>query len=161
MWLLQFAVRNNYKCCTTIRLRLHLDNQSKNGEMYLDSTPSFLLFKLLRFGPFTNGMWACHFLVSMLALAHTYEPAKDTLIFFDRCHFRARASILSEYDGRDLVISKVCIRFWCLHECFPCLHLPSLRFQKCSFQASFQRMRVNKRPKRRQMSAFLSEIVFV
>ena len=28
---------------------LHVNDQSKNGEMYSDSTPSFLLFTLLRF----------------------------------------------------------------------------------------------------------------
>ena len=70
----------------------------------LDSTPSFLLFRLhgsvlAVFPAEANGMWACRFRASMLALAHTHEPAKDTLFFFDRCRFRARASILCENEG--------------------------------------------------------------
>ena len=85
--------------CILFRLRLHIDDQSKNGEMYSDSTPSFLLFTRLHFGCFSNGMWACRFRASMLALAHTHEPVKDTLFFFDRCCFRARASVLCEYEG--------------------------------------------------------------
>ena len=32
-----------------VRRRLHVDDRSKNGEMYSDSAPSFLLFTLLRF----------------------------------------------------------------------------------------------------------------
>ena len=31
------------------KVGLHVDDQSKNREMYSDSTPSFLLFALLRF----------------------------------------------------------------------------------------------------------------
>ena len=49
--------------------------------MYSDSTPSFFLFTPLRFGGFANGIWACCFHASMLALAHTHEPAKDTLLY--------------------------------------------------------------------------------
>ena len=39
----------------SLRLRLHVDSQSKNAEMYSDSTPSFLLFTRLRFGGFASG----------------------------------------------------------------------------------------------------------
>ena len=46
-----------------------------------------------------NEMWACRFRASMLTLAHTQEPAKETLFFLERCRFRARASILCEYEG--------------------------------------------------------------
>ena len=48
----------------------------------------------------------CKHATKILALTHTHGPANDTLFFFDRCCFTARASILCEYEGRDLVISK-------------------------------------------------------
>ena len=56
-----------------VLLRLHVDDQSKNGEnqMYSDSTPSFLLFRLHGSAE-ANGMCACRFRASMLALAHQY-----------------------------------------------------------------------------------------
>ena len=49
----------------------------------------------------------CGRVVFVRALAHTHEPAKDTLFFFDRCRVRAGASILCKYEGRDVLLSKV------------------------------------------------------
>ena len=80
-----------------LRLRLHVDDQSKNGEMCSDSTPSFTLVVLQAEA---NGMWAWRFHASAhpstCSYARSQEPAKDMLFFFDGCSFRAHASIVYE-----------------------------------------------------------------
>ena len=90
----------------------------------------------------------------------THEAGKKKQFCLDRRRLRTLACILYDYEGRGTLISKACILFWRLHVRFTWLRFPSLH-QSLRFQVCFHRIRVNERPKWRQMSAFLSENVFM
>ena len=86
----------------SLRLRSHVVGQSKNRKCIRIQLPRFCFLHcsvLAVLQAEANGMWAWCFRASMLALAHTHEPAKKSVFFFDRCCSRARASILCEYKG--------------------------------------------------------------